>query len=245
MLRNVLALSLVLGLCSVALGVNATWGEECDGAPSASTWVVRAAGDYSTPGFWTGGGYGTEGLIEPLLNEPAWTMDVRFKTNANWNGLDFVMGFEQECGGTQTIGVEFGQHSWRQDVCHTWTKSFDAQGNGTTQESWNIPSQYPGALGADTWYLARVVCDPVAGTMTTYLDGQTVFEQLYLGPNIAYSDHLIALSPGYKAGSPSTVDYMRVYPGALEATAPLDAVPEPMTLSLLGLGGLALIRRRR
>lgn len=76
-----------------------------------------------------------------------------------------------------------------------------------------------------------LVIDPVAGTLTSVWDGlegngTTLADQLanLLSEGLYFNVHTVGHAPGEIRG---------------------QIVPEPMSLSLLGLGGLALLRKRR
>lgn len=139
--------------------------------------------------------------------------------------------------------------------------SVDGQTNLPTSSSWlgtsfhSIQDLWSGAnapyntpFTAGDWFTIRVVADPTAGLLTMYVNGVMAYQwadqtnELGINP---YADGYMAIGRGEMGSSGVMWDYVRIYDGVLDGTTPLDAVPEPMTMTLLGLGGLAMLRRKR
>jgi hypothetical protein len=103
-------------------------------------------------------------------------------------------------------------------------------------------AQFPSAFTANQWYHGLLEWNPSAGTLygrvTRLSDGSLVGEKTATGLRAVTGIDRLAIS---------TVDH--TYGSGAEAYGFIDNVqmtqtPEPATLSLLALGGLALLRRR-
>ncbi len=103
---------------------------------------------------------------------------------------------------------------------------------------WNTSAsqaEVVGAFAIDTWYRYTLSIDPSASTVThnlALLDGTPVAERTYANSVTSVPQVYFY---GSQAPSPAYVD--NAYFG--------EPIPEPATATLLVLGGLALIRRRR
>jgi len=107
----------------------------------------------------------------------------------------------------------------------------------------------------DNWHHISLVNDPVEGKRTLYVDGVFVSELLF--DDLAYYTSTTNTTNTVMIGAffgaygmdhwyQGAVDEVRIYDQALAPSqvGQLAAVPEPATLGLLGLGGLALLKRR-
>lgn len=126
--------------------------------------------------------------------------------------------------------------------------------------SGNRASQHIGISGeADTWHHVAFVIDNTAGTVTGYLDGSNTGwangkggpsgNTFTAGTDISDASQLRLGIAGNGSGEfRGELDDFRIYNEALDAAqvaATMNPVPEPSSSALLGLGGLALVLRRR
>lgn len=112
---------------------------------------------------------------------------------------------------------------------------------------------------ADSWHHVAFVIDNTAGTVTGYLNGSTTGwtnggggpsgNTFTAGTDISDASQLRLGISGIGTGEfRGELDDFRIYNEALDATgvsASMVAIPEPSSTALVGLGGLALILRRR
>ncbi len=110
-----------------------------------------------------------------------------------------------------------------------------------------------GETGFEAWHNYTIVRDGDAGTVTLYMDGVVkAVDGSYTKLNTAAYTGITSFTIGGSSGSFYTFfgnmhDFM-VYDTALtadDAAAIYAATPEPTTIALLGLGALALIRRKK
>ena len=66
----------------------------------------------------------------------------------------------------------------------------------------------------------------------------------YTAAEVTITQGATTLTPG-TAGSLGLNEYAITYPGDVGMALEVNVVPEPATMSLLALGGLAMLRRRR
>lgn len=157
------------------------------------------------------------------------------------------MCIRNESPGTQTWSLKFGQR-WATsigDITAEASSGSTLPGGNFTQNIWDgTHAPYNTPVGGD-WVTARIICDAANGTLGMYLNGELVYGFEYLGPRTNDFDNVLWIGKEDGGSYPIAYDYIRVYNGVLDEFTPIDAVPEPVTLTLLGLGGLALIRRKR
>ena len=111
-----------------------------------------------------------------------------------------------------------------------------AAGDGTSWDEWMLPTA--GYLNYDD-----------AGWSTAGFVYQRVFETQVFGTLTAgdyyYESGLVELNTGWSTGAPAQSFYLDSGSAGFQATTPIYAIPEPATMSLLGLGALAMVLRRR
>ena len=145
-----------------------------------------------------------------------------------------------------------GQRAWSTGIEASsggvdWPATLQVSSNGSDV----ISSIDDASLPLDQWVHYAGVYDPGA-SMKVYLDGDLAFNLTTGIPASQYSSNghsvLIGNRPACgNCGWYGALDEVRIYNEAL-TQAQIEAVmaiPEPATILMLGLGGLALIRRKR
>lgn len=88
-----------------------------------------------------------------------------------------------------------------------------------------------------------------AGWTTAGFVYQRVFETQVFGTLTAgdyyYQTGLLELNTGWSSGAPYQSFFLDTGSAGFQASTPIYAIPEPATMSLLGLGALAMVLRRR
>jgi hypothetical protein len=106
-------------------------------------------------------------------------------------------------------------------------------------------------LLANTWYHVTVVFSDAGDYIRTYVNGVLDREALNVTQAMsANGGELMRIgteTPGYNSGRVlrGYVDDVRIYNTALSQEQIMQIVPEPATITVLGIGGLTLLRRRR
>lgn len=151
----------------------------------------------------------------------------------------------------QTNGRLFGNWTYTAtaSVVHDYNVGVDPRALDSAEGTSGTVAGWTTTVTDGNWHWIATVVDQARGEYRQYVDktfaqitpmniGTTSFDNLYIGR---------CLDPYYGARL-TAVDEFRIYdiPFNSDDLALLDApIPEPTTLSLLALGGLALIRRRR
>ena len=239
-----MALILLIGSTAQA-AVQATWSYEGDVYPTAATpaWTDSVQPYYAldTDGSTTllnmdysraGTGYlWADSILGTNSIGGVHTMEVRFRVN------------ERSVGG---FGLEM--RNWRAyDPDATW--GFFLAGTDITLKLGS--GDHVITLGDDWWdgdyHTIRLCLDPHVGTSNDgewwlYFDGAQEYYANGVVGNYRTSDVLRTGGVGNTGGN-WDYDYIRVVEGQLVHTEAI--IPEPVTLTLLGLGGLAVLLRRR
>lgn len=148
-------------------------------------------------------------------------------------------------------GDEFGIKFKKDDTLECYFQS--SQGSKTWQVA-NIDKATVAAIWADgLFHQVAGTYDPTIALLSLYVDGvlvntnrsgtfvigdtivQNATRNWYIGGDSAHADRLYS----------GLIDDVRIYDEALSAEEVRALVPEPATIALLGLGGLALLRIRK
>jgi len=244
MCRNVVMLLLVLGLSSAALGVNADWGEEMTALPAASGWLAYDGSWMGTVtlgpgGTWIGGvGDGFARTTEedsPLAGISSYTLEYKVRL------LDPL---DQSAVGAPIVVYNGGPDTARSRTFYG--NSYYHGGDGCWIQDYPSKDEFASyTMLEDEWQVVRVVMDQANNTHKLFVNGILLVSNS--GGASGYPDTddpflSLGSSPGLQA---TEWEYIRTYNGVLDGTTPLNAVPEPMTMTLLGLGALAVVRLKR
>lgn len=109
-------------------------------------------------------------------------------------------------------------------------------------------------LSINTWHHVVVTGSTTAGELSVYVDGTLAETNSSLTNGVSFGDNAYAIGAKRATGGnefDGLIDEVAVYNRALTGTQinnnfnSITSVPEPSSVTLLGLGGLALILRRR
>ena len=105
MIRHMAMTWLLFASTASAWAAVADWSEEMKGRPSADRWTYAGIDFSSEPGLWVfrpSAYLSSEGILQPLLDQPKHTLDVRFRfpgtapTPEDSPGFNHPLLFEQE-----------------------------------------------------------------------------------------------------------------------------------------------------
>lgn len=111
-----------------------------------------------------------------------------------------------------------------------------AAGDGTSWDDWMLQSAGNANYEDELWATAGFVYQRVFETQ--------VFGTITAG-DYYYETGLLAMNTGWSSGAPVQSFYLDTPSAGFQASTPIYAIPEPATMSLLGLGALAMVLRRR
>lgn len=111
-----------------------------------------------------------------------------------------------------------------------------AAGDGTTWSDWMLRTAGSPNYEDAGWTTAGFVYQRVFETQ--------VFGTITVG-DYYYETGLLALNTGWSSGAPYQPFYLDTGSAGFQASTPIYTIPEPATMSLLGLGALAMVLRRR
>ena len=199
------------------------------------------------------GGYAVAAAIPFSLTE--WTMEAWVKYSSDKTSDSHIVSNDQ--GG------------WNDDVFFGINPEGGLLGAGAGtigaghQDNASSTRDYAGfAMSADTWHHVAVTASNTSGLLSVYIDGSLVVSNTNANSTWTFNG-----ADGFGTGAHFTLGAKRssggnVYDGLLDELAIYDsvlsesdlaaranfdpnAIPEPSTTALLGLGGFALILRRR
>lgn len=222
-----------------------TYGATHDGTASGTVTVNQTSADtFLGSAYSFGGGQVTAAALTSTLSE--WTMEawINFSDGGDstvlsndasgWND-DAIIGLNPESGISGVGANQFG-------ISQQSAPGGPRDGVGT------------GTLNDDTWYHVALTASTSGSNMSVYLDGVLIASDTTPNVNFNFgpSDGLFV---GAKRSNGSSlygglIDELAIYDTVLSqsdiaARANFNPIPEPSSTALLGLGGLALILRRR
>jgi len=265
--------SVALGMVQSTFAATADWAEEMNVLPNAPSndkmWANKERDWISTViqqpgGTWLNnvndGNMGSP--TNPTVDQQQYTIEYRFRMlgqlPTNQPGPVKPIWFHNSGAGGSPSQISRSRHwmSYHSGGSDLW---FEAPGAGPNRfqfadtdlggtgagSYWN----QPGITGE--WHTVRTIFDNLAATpnMSIYIDGALIATVNNNGNSMMNSvdDPGIFIGnqpePGNSDRVPVEWDYLRIKLGVVPISEAL--VPEPSSVSLLGLAGLALLRRRR
>ena len=256
MIKNLLALSLVLFLASGAFA--GSWAMD-DNSASVGVWDSSVDGLHAT-------------MVDPTGN-PA-TNAHHSADRMEGTGSLYLDGVDDYIQMPTNAGIEVGDavtgNLWascwfKSDLTEAPTSSTTLMGTG--DGGWFIGNFGDGATGLEyvawvltdsgggyteivsnhtvpvwdnQWHYVETMFDSANATMSISIDGSNVTAGIHTeNPNIRGDIFGNPVLVGENAGATGR------YFGGLVDDVVIEAVPEPATMLMLGLGGIALIRKKR
>ncbi|QQL44878.1 PEP-CTERM sorting domain-containing protein [Sulfuriroseicoccus oceanibius] len=185
----------------------------------------------------------TPGLLASEANSYASGSATLDSTGVTSTGFNFSGG----TSGSYTQPSEVGNPSFQMLVESTFSITFNVSSSRVLELSGFVNASGPGAPDPWTWWLgvAELALKDSGGGDIFYASGSSFSE------SIALDAGEYTLSVTASSVIDSQVDGERTPPPGVETTTSYEvnanfaAVPEPSSAALLGLGGLAVILRRR
>ena len=194
-----------------------TWAVEAPGAGGSDYSLNQKTGGYSFPTDPGGAALpGSMALAPGVHSDAGVDVDFRIRTTAGYPDAGIVFGYQDADNFLYYLDVAVtGEHHW----------TANAVVNGTRTEI--AETLIPIVGGATDFVHLEHSRDAATGYFKLVQDGVTVFDQ---------TDPLYIGSATGRIGACANND-----PYAIDNVV----IPEPMTMTLLGIGSLVLLRRRR
>jgi hypothetical protein len=238
-MKKLLILLLVLGLASYASAA----------LPISDDFEAMTLGDLNGQGSWTGSSSfdvvsetGNQYVENAYAGTKTANRSLAFSDDVYALELDFSMGSRQNTWGTGTCTqLQVREASGADPIHIKWEPSFERIRLGDVWLTEYAPDKRPANLADpySEWVTIRVVIDETASSAKLYWEG-TDGSMVYQGDG--------AMQQGTAGVDQANIKYSTRAGGAGSEfnidNVSID-VPEPATILMLGLGGLALIRRKR
>ncbi len=160
-------------------------------------------------------------------------MTVAFWHKVETDSTPLVWDYWPHVTAGETFGLGYDQ---------TTEKAWFFARTGFTDPAPRIEADYSTPVG--NWVHFAGVYDPSGYTLKLYINGQLAAEDNMPAAMRTTIAPYLFVSGSWHTTVPATVDEVRLYDTALSAVQVEALVPEPATLSLLALGGLAIMRRK-
>lgn len=180
----------------------------------------------------TSGTYHTDRNMDPWSGDFKWEFCVRLSDNADGQRDQTQIQFKN-AGGKRPLNIKFGASNYAMFLLNDQAmivQSGDAK----------FPDMVPLGTAAENWVHIAITCDWDTATFDLYWEN-TLGGMDYIGRKVGWKDSTFS----------GDVTELEVYSpkayGNMNVGMDLDAVhivPEPVTVALLGLGALAMGRRR-